>query len=195
MHRILGVILAGGASRRFGSDKALVPLAGVPLVEHVAFHAKPQVDALAISRSMEAPLTLDLPLIVDHEPAQGPLSGVVSSFAWAEANGFALVATFPCDGPRFPADLVVRLSQALGQHDCAMACSGTDRYYTYGLWRTAALPSVTRHFTDGVRSLRTAADLLSVAFVAWEADDFLNINRPEDLARAEELLARPLPHG
>ncbi len=188
--RILGVILAGGASRRFGTDKALVPLAGVPLIEHVAHRARPQVDALAISRGPDVPVPLDLPVIRDQEAAQGPLSGIGSSLAWAEANGFDLIATFPCDGPLFPSDLVARLSTALAGCDCTMARSGDDRHHTYGLWRTDSRPRVAQAFRRGLRSLRGIADVLSVSYLDFGPAVFLNINSPENLGRAEELLAQ-----
>lgn len=182
---VLGVILAGGASRRFGSDKALVELSGIPLIGHVARRARPQVDALAISRSAGAPIPIDLPVIADRQPSQGPLSGIVSSLQWAEANRFALMATFPCDGPVFPSDLVVRLQAALDGKDCAMASSGAERHYTYGVWRTCCLPRLAEAFDGGLRSLRGIADVLSVTYRDFGPDVFLNINCREDLDRVK----------
>lgn len=192
MDRILGVILAGGASRRFGRDKAFADLLGVPLIEHVARRAQDQVDVVAVSGGATL-AALNLPVIADREPAQGPLRGIESSLAWATAGGFNLVATFPCDGPLFPVDLVARLGSALGCGDLAMVRCGLDRHYTYGLWRTAAQPAVASMLADGVRSLRDAANALSATFLDCEPADFLNINRPEDLARAELLFAQRTP--
>lgn len=185
--RILGVILAGGVSRRFGSDKALASLSGAPLIEHVARRANPQVDGLAVSRN--TPVPLDLPLIADREPDQGPLSGIIASLSWAEMQGFDLVAFFPCDGPLFPADLVARLKSALTGFDCAMATSAGERHYTYGLWRVSALPRLAEAFARGERSLRGIVDVLRVVFVEFGEDAFLNINHPDHLGSAEQRLA------
>ncbi len=186
---ILGVILAGGASRRFGSDKALARLAGMPLIEHVARRAKPQVGLLAVSGAASAPL--GLPVIADREKGAGPLSGIVSSLAWAEANGFTLLATFACDGPFFPGDLVTQLSSELGAAaGCVMARCGPDKHYTYGVWRTACKPALEVAYAGGLRSLRGVAEILTTAYVDFPANTFFNINCPEDLARAEKLLAQ-----
>lgn len=186
---ILGVILAGGASSRFGSDKALALLAGMPLIEHVVRRAGPQVGSLAISGAAVAPR--GLPLIADLERGEGPLSGVLSSLAWAEANGFGLMATFPCDGPFFPDDLVTRLSSALERTvHCTVARSGPDKHYTYAVWRTACRPALKTAYGQGLRSLHGAAEALTAAYVNFPRDAFFNINRPEDLARAETLLAQ-----
>jgi molybdopterin-guanine dinucleotide biosynthesis protein A len=186
---ILGVILAGGASRRFGSDKALAPLAGMPLIEHVARRAQPQVGLLAVNGAASALPTLAV--IADREKGAGPLSGIVSSLAWAEANGFALLATFACDGPIFPADLVARLSSELGATvNCVMARCGPDKHYTYGVWPTACRPALEKAYAEGLRSLRGAAEALTVAYVDFPPNTFFNINRIEDLTSAEKLLAQ-----
>lgn len=183
--RILGVILAGGASRRFGSDKALARLAGVSLIEHVARWALPQVGLLAVSGAAIAPL----PVIADREKDAGPLCGILSSLAWAEANGFARLATFACDGPIFPHDLVTQLSSGAAA-DCVMARCGADKHYTYGVWRTACRPALEMAYAGGLRSLRGAAEALTAAYVDFAPDAFFNINHPEDLASAEALLAQ-----
>lgn len=184
---ILGVILAGGASSRFGSDKASAVLAGLPLIEHVARRASPQVGSLAISGAAVA--LQGLPLIADREKGEGPLAGVLSSLVWAEAHGFTLLATFACDGPVFPDDLVTRLSSGT-TGDCAIARCGPDKHYTYGVWRTACRPVLEDGYARGWRSLKGAAEALSAAYVDFPPNTFFNINCPEDLARAELLLAQ-----
>lgn len=186
---ILGVILAGGASRRFGSDKALALLGGTPLIEHVARRAKPQVGSLAVSGAASAPLGLEV--IADREKGAGPLSGIVSSLAWADANGFTLLATFACDGPFIPEDLVTRLSSELGATvDCVMASCGPDKHYTYAVWRPVCRPALEIAYARGLRSLRGVTDAVAVRYVDFPPTTFFNINRPEDLASAEKLLAQ-----
>lgn len=186
---VLGVILAGGTSRRFGSDKALAELAGAPLIEHVVRRAAPQVGVLAVSGVASS--SMGLPIIADREKSEGPLCGVLSSLIWADTKGFTLLATFACDGPFFPEDLVTRLSSGLGTTvDCAMARSGTDKHYTYGIWRTACKPALELAYAEGLRSLRGAAKALTVAYVDFPPNTFFNINRPEDLVNAEKMLGR-----
>lgn len=184
---VLGVILAGGTSRRFGSNKAFAPLAGMPLIEHVARRAAPQVGLLVVSGAASAPL--GLPVIADREEGEGPLAGVLSSLAWADTHGFGYMATFACDGPCFPHDLVQRLSTAM-VGDCAMAQCGPDKHYTYGLWQTACRPALEQAYVKGLRSLGGAAEVMAAVYVNFPPNAFFNINCPEDLAHAEALLTR-----
>lgn len=78
--RIFGVILAGGAARRMGTDKALVPLAGKPLIEWVAERLSPQVEALAISANGDPARfsSLHLPILPDAAAQGGMSDGPVS---------------------------------------------------------------------------------------------------------------------
>ena len=107
--RIFGVILAGGAGRRMGADKALMPLGGRPLVQWVAESFGPQVEDLALSANGDAArfAFLGLPVLADAQ-VQGPLSGVLAGLHWAAAQGATALVTVPCDGPFVPPDLVPR---------------------------------------------------------------------------------------
>jgi molybdenum cofactor guanylyltransferase len=191
---ILGVILAGGASRRFGADKAAAVLGGVSLLERTVARARPQVADLAISAARHVPS--ELPVIVDRVAGQGPLTGILSSLGWAAEQGFGLIATFPCDAPFFPMNLVARLTAASGDgDDCAIARRGEDGQYAFALWRTSCEPRLARAFAAGVRSLHKAAAMVNCIHVDFPIDGdgpdgnaFFNINRPKDLASAEEWL-------
>ena len=107
MIRILGAVLAGGASRRFGSDKALAPLGGAPMLDHVVRALAPQVAELVIcGRSWR-----DLRTLPDAAPERiGPLAGLDSALRHAAANGFDAVLTTPVDVVPLPHDLPARLA-------------------------------------------------------------------------------------
>jgi molybdenum cofactor guanylyltransferase len=189
--RTLGVILAGGESRRFGADKAAARLGGRTLLEHAIARARPQVDDLAISASN--PAAAGPIAIPDGAPGQGPLSGVLASLRRAQARGFDMMATFPCDAPFFPANLVERLRTGLGDDiDCAIAKRGPDHHYVFALWRTSCAESLADAFGDGLRSLRGISTVLRVEFVTFpvrgdgpDGNAFFNINLPENLTVAE----------
>lgn len=114
--RLLGAILAGGASRRFGTDKALALLDGKPLIAHVIDRLRPQVAAVVVvgRDQSDARSIPDLP-----QPGLGPLGGLNAALALAAAEGFDAVLTSGCDLPRLPLDLAARLGSgpavALGQ--------------------------------------------------------------------------------
>ena len=188
---ILGVILAGGQSRRYGEDKALAPLGGSRLIEHVLTRAAPQVGAMAVSGRGYG---LGIPVISDAFVSEGPLSGVISALDWAKANGFSAIATFSCDAPFFPQDLVAKFLARAKRELCSYARSGSGRHPVFALWRTQASGELHQLYADGVRALREAQDRLygqEVFFAGGAAPDgdmFFNINRQADQVLAQHWL-------
>lgn len=191
---ILGVILAGGQSRRFGRDKAVAQLDGCRLIECVAARAMPQTAALAISGRDYG---LGLPVIPDAIASEGPLTGVLSALQWARVAGYAGVAAFSCDAPFFPRDLVVRLAAELPPASgCSFASAQGTRHPVFALWRVSALSQLRDIYDTGTRSLMTAQDRIGSAAVTFAAgpgpggDMFFNINRQDDQSVAQVWLRR-----
>ncbi|MDC0949100.1 molybdenum cofactor guanylyltransferase, partial [Gammaproteobacteria bacterium] len=120
---VTGVILAGGAGRRMGGvDKGLVEWRGLPLVEHIIPRAQSQVETVVISanRNVERYRDYGLPVVSDRwADFQGPLAGFQAALAVAETPW---LATFPCDSPLVPLDLVLRLRLAAEREDVPIAC-------------------------------------------------------------------------
>lgn len=89
-------------------DKALVQLAGRPLLTHVTARLAPQVSALAINANGDpARFEVDLPVLPDATPDwPGPLAGVEAGMIWARAAGHDWIVTAPVDSPFLPLDLV-----------------------------------------------------------------------------------------
>jgi molybdenum cofactor guanylyltransferase len=106
---VLGAILAGGQSTRFGSDKALAMLDGRPLIDHAASSLAQQCDALAVAgRTQEGYICLD-----DRPaPNMGPLAGLAGALAYASSNGFSHVLSVGVDAPGIPDDLRAMLEPA-----------------------------------------------------------------------------------
>lgn len=100
--KLLGALIAGGQSRRFGSDKALALIDGKPLIAHVIEALEPQVDQMVIC-GREWP---GLPGIADRPAAdQGPLGGICAALHYARENGFDAVLTAGCDTLPVPGGL------------------------------------------------------------------------------------------
>jgi molybdopterin-guanine dinucleotide biosynthesis protein A len=196
---ILGVILAGGQSRRFGADKAMTHLGPLRLIEHVMARAKPQVGTVAVSgRDYD----LGVPVIADAMASEGPLSGVLSALTWAGSNSYAAIATFSCDAPFFPEDLVARLAEQLHPGKaCSYAESGGARHPAFALWRVEAAEALAGLYRGGMRALRGAQDRLDGTPVAFppgpapDGDMFFNVNRPDDRLVAARWLAAGAPGG
>jgi len=171
--RLLGAVLAGGQSRRFGSDKALALLDGQPLIVHVIARLRPQVDALVVvGRDHVTEVTVpDVPA-----PGLGPLGGLNAALAHAAANGFDAVLTRGCDLPRLPLNLVTRLGEgpafATGQPLLA-------------IWPAALAPVLAVHLAQSVdRSLRGWIAVTTARAV--DLGPIANINVVSDLARLGE---------
>src|SRR5579872_4815856 len=100
--RILGAVLAGGRSSRFGSDKAAALIDGRPMLEWVIDALAPQVDDVIIcGRASPGRISV----AYRPRPDLGPLGGLNAALHHAAANGFDAVLSVPCDTPRLPADL------------------------------------------------------------------------------------------
>ena len=194
---IAGLILAGGQGRRIGGDKALRLLGGKPLLGHAIARATPQVGPLAISANGPARLAdFGLPILADSVPGfAGPLAGILAGMDWAAALGLASIASFPCDAPFFPRDLVSRLAEARRREGAVLACarSGGRRHPVFALWPTELRAALRVALTDD--GIRRVADwcarypVATVDFPMAPFDPFFNVNTPNDLAEAETLLA------
>jgi len=193
---VLGVILVGGASRRYGQDKAMARLGGIPMVQRVAAQVAGQVSMLTASGTGRP--GLDLPVIPDAVPHGGPLPALLSILTWADERKFEQVATFSCDTPFLPSDLVMRLRRALKPGcDCAVALHGGAAHPTCSLWKTTSLPKFRTAFESGTRSLHGALAHLKACSAEFSdsgdgpgGDPFFNINSQSDMAEAQAWIDR-----
>ncbi|MEO5338349.1 MAG: molybdenum cofactor guanylyltransferase MobA [Magnetospirillum sp. WYHS-4] len=195
MVEIVGVVIAGGLSRRMGGgDKGLRLLDGRPLLAWVADRAAPQVDRLFLNANddTERFAALGLPILPDGLPGRpGPLAGLLAALeGFPDADW---VATFPSDAPFLPGDLVSRLKRAaLAEgRDAACAASGGRLHAVFGLWRPGLAGPLRRAvMEEGLRRAGEWAEragAVRVDFPDRPFDPFFNLNRPEDLAEAERM--------
>ncbi|MEQ8194629.1 MAG: molybdenum cofactor guanylyltransferase MobA [Rhodospirillales bacterium] len=201
MKPVIGVLLAGGQSRRMGGgDKNLSEIAGRPILAHVIERARAQVDRLIINANGDparfAPF--DLPVVGDVVGGfQGPLAGVLTGMEWAAANAPQAdwVATFATDAPFFPDDLVARLFAAIDAEGADMACAVSDgrTHPVFALWPIRLAADLRHSLTvEEIRKIDrwTARYALAEAeFPAAPFDPFFNINRPGDLEEARRFAA------
>jgi molybdopterin-guanine dinucleotide biosynthesis protein A len=194
--QVAAVVLAGGASSRMGAPKALLLFAGQPLAARAIARLKPQSGAFYLNvREHDLALAaLGAPLILD--PPQwrgaGPLAGVAAALRRAKADGFAHVATAPCDAPFLPLDLVARLAQPFAQGArAAAAVSIQGLEPMFALWPVDAIDSVEAALAAGRASPRSVLLELDAAEVKFAAvggrDPFANLNTPQEFAIAEAL--------
>lgn len=176
--RILGAIVAGGTSRRFGGDKAAALLDGKPLIDHVADGLRPQVETLVVvGRSWPGLVSLD------DRPAGrlGPLAGLNAALHHAGTLGIDGVLSAGCDTLPILPDLAARLAGA----DPAYVAG----HFLLGWWpaRLAALLDTHLEQTDD-RSMRgwiAKCDAMAVSLPVT----LYNLNTSGDLRDYERITA------
>lgn len=197
---VVGVILAGGQSRRMGGgDKCLQRLGGETLLSRIVDRTIPQVGTLMLNANGDPARFSEFGLPVADDIVEGfagPLAGVLTGLAWAADNAPSArwVATFAGDAPFLPIDLVARLLEAVSTDaaDMAVAASGGRDHPVFGLWPVAERQNLRYALVEeDIRKVdRWTARyrLAHVEFANDPVDPFFNINRPEDIAAAERLL-------
>lgn len=201
MRRVPAIILAGGLSTRMGGgNKALRMLGGETLLTHVIRRLRPQCDRLAINANGEADQFDDyrLPVVPDDFAGfAGPLAGVLAGMGWAAGEGAASVVSVSVDTPFIPHDLLHRLAEARGHSGLAVAASADPvtgllrDHPTCALWPVALADQLRAALESGLHRIgqfAAAYDPGRAVFDSQPFDPFLNLNTPEDLARAARLV-------
>ena len=167
--RILGAVIGGGQSLRFGSDKALALIDGQPMMAHVIAALRPQVDEIVIcGRAWPG-----FESLADRRaPQSGPLAGLESALHHAAANGFDAVVSVPVDTLPLPGDLVERLE---GNGPAIF-----EQQYLIGYWPVACLVDLEDQLASGAFGVRAWASRAGARLVS-EPFAIANINRPADI--------------
>ena len=197
----VGVLLAGGQSRRMGGgDKCLRPLGDRTILEHVIDRIRPQVGPLILNANGDPNRfqSYGLPVVADVvDGFAGPLAGVLTGLRWAEINApqCEWLLSVPTDAPFVPKNLATSLRREISAQGAQLACA-TSRGRTHpvvALWPVALADALEQALVgEDIRKIdRWTARyrLVEVSFDDIDVDPFFNANRPEDLAIAERLLA------
>lgn len=207
---VTGVLLAGGRSSRMGGrEKALLDIAGKPMLVHVLTRLRPQVGRIVINANGD-PARFSghcLPVVADSiEGYAGPLAGLHAGIEWARAETpeVKFIASVPIDCPFLPLDLVARLKSALlaKKASCAIAASAGERHPVAGLWRVELAEALAESLKANVRALHRFADAHGCAVAEFgpldiggtKVDPFFNVNAPADLEKARALLVAEARH-
>lgn len=170
---ILGCVLAGGTSTRFGSDKALAELDGHTLLARAVDTLSGWCEHVVVAGRETAPA----PTLPDSpRSGMGPLGGIAAALHLARDEGYAAVLTCGVDSAGLPDDLLTLLSPAPAY---------IADQPVIGLWPASALEAVDAILKGkGRHSMFHFAEVLGARAVTLPAA-IANINTPEDLAAAE----------
>lgn len=213
---IQGAVLAGGRGSRLGGSKALVPLAGRPLIAWplAAVEAAGLAPVVVAKADSELPPLSDLPARRIDEPAEPrhPLCGIIAALEEAGRRGAQAAVIVACDMPLLPPALLARLAEieaplalplAGGRPQPLVARYGTELLPAL---RAAAAPGRPVEAVAQARPVEAATParplteiamglgprLLAEAELAAFGDParmFHNVNTEADLRRAVEWLA------
>ena len=179
----MSAVLVGGASRRMGSDKALIELEGVALGRRVAdaLGANDGRTVLACGGSADTARSLDLEHLPDEAPGSGPLLAIATVLR-AFPGSDAIVAA--CDLGGLDRATVMLFEQWLSHepYDVVVA-SAERRQPLLARWRQSALPIIDRVVGAGERSMHGALAQLRVAELRVGTAATANLNTPQDLER------------
>jgi molybdopterin-guanine dinucleotide biosynthesis protein A len=181
---LVGVVLTGGSSRRMGRTKALIEVEGVPMASIVAGALA---DAgcktvVALGGDPEELSELDIAVLPDEHPGQGPLGGVISALGTCprEVTGALVVA---CDLPWISCTELLPLVDAARDNPATeVVVARTTRLEpACAVWNLRCLPVLRESFASGERALHPVIARLSSIEVAVDARAMRNVNTPSDL--------------
>lgn len=200
--KVVGVILAGGQSRRMGGgDKALLELGGQSVLGRVIDRLEPQVDMMVINANGDPArfAGFNLPVVADSvEGFAGPLAGVLAGMDWAHDQDADYIVTVAADTPFFPPYLLVGLQMAREAEDSSLVMAVTPdpvrkiaRHPTFGLWSLSLREDLRRSLEGGVRKVidwTKPHGCTEMVFNFDGGDPFFNVNTPDDMAMAQTML-------
>ncbi len=170
-----------------GRTKALVEIDGVPMAAMVAasLRAAGCAHVVAVGGDPDELAALDLPVLPDDAPGEGPLTGLVTAMRVFETQDLADLLVVACDLPFIGPDDLGRLVQAAQQHsDVDVVVARTrHREPACALWRPSSRSAVGAAFDAGERAVHRVLDSLVVVEVTLPAAALRNINAPGDLDR------------
>jgi len=137
---VTGVILAGGASSRFGENKALASFDSLPLIQHVAQPLeKLFTERLLITNTPESYEFLGWPMASDIYPGCGPLAGIHAALHTINTPKALIVG---CDMPLLNTILISYLCNLSGDWDVALPWLEAGPVPLYGVYSTHCLPAI-----------------------------------------------------
>jgi len=194
---ILGVVLAGGKSQRFGEDKCQVKLGDKLLIDYILSEI---IDAfkevlLISNNKIKYNNSNKISLVEDTKRGLGPLGGILTAMKWIRQNNknYKWISTFPSDTPFFKKKILNNFLEEIKDYEGKLFFinSNNTRHNIFGLWSIDLLERLEKDLDNGERKVEMWANKIGVKSINMKfenKDPFFNINTKEDLTKAEEYL-------
>ena len=195
-NNIIGIILAGGKSSRFGEDKSNIRLGSKTLLDHTIDKIEKEFsEVLIISNNKEYNFkNKKIHTVKDCIEGQlGPLVGILTAMKWVNENkkNYKWIASFPCDTPFFDTDLISKLKLKTKETSKKLIFLNSDkkRHNIFGIWSMDLIETLEKDIKNSFRKVEIWADKVgyeSININTEKFDRFLNINTKKDLEKAKE---------
>jgi len=196
-NNILGTVLAGGKSQRFGEDKSQVMLEGKLLIDYILSEISSEFrEILVVSNNkIDFKNSEKISIIEDFKKGLGPLGGVLSAMKWVKENNknYEWVSTFPADTPFFKKEILQKFYKEIEIEKSRLFFikSNKTRHNIFGLWSIDLLDKLEEDLNRGDRKVEFWANSVGVKVIDMDfknIDPFFNINTKQDLEKAKEKL-------
>ena len=196
-NNILGTVLAGGKSQRFGEDKSQVKLGDKLLIDYILSEVIEEFkEILVVSNSLiDFKHSEKISVIEDIKKNLGPLGGVLTAMKWIKDNNkdYKWISTFPADTPFFKRSILQKFLQDIQPEESKLFFikSNNTRHNIFGLWSIDLMDKLEEDLNKGERKVEVWANSIGVKTINIEfqnEDPFFNINTKEDLEKAKDRL-------
>ena len=196
LNKILGVVLAGGKSQRFGQDKSQVRLHGKILIDYILSEIIDEFKEILIvaNESISFMESDKITIIKDLIKGQGPLGGILTAMKWIKNNNkeYKWISTFPSDTPFFSKkELKIFYENIrIDQSKLFFIKSKETRHNIFGLWSVDLMDQLESDLLKGERKVELWANSIGVSTIDIDyknTNPFFNINTKKDLEEAKNI--------
>ena len=193
LNNILGVVLAGGKSQRFGQDKSQVKLQNRLLIDYILKEIVGEFKETLIiaNEPIKFMQSKNISVTKDYQSGLGPLGGVLTAMKWIKENNkkYEWISTFPSDTPFFTKKELKYFYKKIEINESKLFFikSKDTRHNIFGLWSVSLIEKLEADIMKGERKVEIWADSIGVKTVNIDykkPDPFFNINTKEDLEKA-----------
>mgnify|MGYP001162680932 FL=1 len=197
LNNILGVVLAGGKSQRFGKDKSQVKLQGKLLIDYMLTEIVDEFnETLIISNNpINFMKSNKISITKDFQLNLGPLGGVLTAMKWIKEKNknYKWISTFPTDTPFFTKEELKIFYKKININESKLFFikNQNTRHNIFGLWSLDLMEKLEADLLKGERKVEVWADSIGVKIVNIDykkPDPFFNINTEEDLKKAIKIM-------
>ena len=196
-NKILGVVLAGGKSQRFGQDKSQVKLNGKILIDYILSEIIDEFQEILIvtNQSISFMRSEKIKVIQDFKKGLGPLGGILSAMKWIKDNNkkYSWISTFPSDTPFFTKKelRIFYKNLKIKESKLFFIKNKETRHNIFGLWSLDLMDQLEFDLLKGERKVELWANSIGVSTINIgykKFDPFFNINTKEDLEKAVKMI-------